>query len=88
MYKCYPEAKRAHLKSGGNFPYLSRADEVNTHLEVQKIRYYFYIIFNFGQIHLLPFQGTRYCAKDPSLIDPDELRAARGEIDLPSTPST
>nr|CAD7428393.1 unnamed protein product [Timema monikensis] len=28
MYKCYPTAKLAHLKSGGNFPYLSRSDEV------------------------------------------------------------
>ena len=34
MYKCYPEAKRAHLKSGGNFPYLARSEDVNTHLEV------------------------------------------------------
>ena len=33
MYKCYPNAKRAHLKSGGNFPYLSRADEVNLYLQ-------------------------------------------------------
>uniref|UniRef100_A0A1I8J7W8 Maspardin n=1 Tax=Macrostomum lignano TaxID=282301 RepID=A0A1I8J7W8_9PLAT len=32
-YKCYPDAKRAHLKSGGNFPYLSRASEVNLHLQ-------------------------------------------------------
>lgn len=28
----YPNAKLAHLKSGGNFPYLSRSDEVNLHL--------------------------------------------------------
>uniref|UniRef100_A0A1I8GDC3 Maspardin n=1 Tax=Macrostomum lignano TaxID=282301 RepID=A0A1I8GDC3_9PLAT len=28
-YKCYPDAKRAHLKSGGNFPYLSRASEIH-----------------------------------------------------------
>ena len=34
MYKCYPSAKLAHLKSGGNFPYLSRSDEVNLHLQV------------------------------------------------------
>lgn len=33
-YKCYPDAKMAHLKSGGNFPYLSRSDEVNLHLQV------------------------------------------------------
>ena len=34
MYKCYPEARRAHLKNGGNFPYLSRAEEVNVYLQV------------------------------------------------------
>lgn len=34
MYKCYPNAKLAHLKSGGNFPYLSRSVEVNLHLQV------------------------------------------------------
>lgn len=34
LYKMYPNAKRAHLKTGGNFPYLSRADEVNMHLFV------------------------------------------------------
>ncbi|XP_045452475.1 maspardin-like [Melitaea cinxia] len=32
LYKSYPQAKLAHLKSGGNFPYLSRSDEVNLHL--------------------------------------------------------
>jgi hypothetical protein len=35
-------------------------------------------------IHLLPFQGTRYCAKDVSLIDPDEIKAAKGELDVPN----
>ena len=34
LYKCYPQAKLAHLKSGGNFPYLSRSDEVNLHIQV------------------------------------------------------
>ncbi|XP_058805403.1 maspardin-like [Phymastichus coffea] len=46
MYKCYPKAKLAHLKSGGNFPYLSRSAEVNLHL----------------QIHLRQFDGTEYAA--------------------------
>jgi len=32
VYKCYPQAKLAHLKTGGNFPFLSRKDEVNMHL--------------------------------------------------------
>ncbi|ELT96510.1 hypothetical protein CAPTEDRAFT_228609 [Capitella teleta] len=44
VYKCYPNAKRASLKTGGNFPYLSRADEVNMHL----------------RIHLRSFLNTRY----------------------------
>lgn len=35
MYKCYPDAKRAHLKSGGNFPYLSRSGEVNLMIQVR-----------------------------------------------------
>jgi len=68
MYKCYPDAKRAHLKSGGNFPYLSRSSEVNLML----------------QIHLMTFQGTRYCAKDPTLVSPDEIKAARGELQRPN----
>lgn len=38
IYKEYPDAKLAQLKSGGNFPYLSRSDEVNLHLQV-KIKY-------------------------------------------------
>jgi maspardin len=67
MYKCYPDAKRAHLKSGGNFPYLSRSTEVDLMI----------------QIHLMTFQGTRYCAKDPSLVHPDEIKAARGELEPP-----
>lgn len=33
-YKFYPDAKLAHLKSGGNFPYLSRSEEVNLHLHI------------------------------------------------------
>ena len=34
MYKCYPDAHRAHLKSGGNFPFLSRSVDVNIFLQV------------------------------------------------------
>ncbi|ESO87578.1 hypothetical protein LOTGIDRAFT_166459 [Lottia gigantea] len=33
MMKCYPDAVRASLKSGGNFPYLSRSGEVNVFLQ-------------------------------------------------------
>ena len=35
------------------------------------------------QIHLMTFQGTRYCAKDPSLVTADEVKAARGELEPP-----
>ncbi|XP_025077563.1 maspardin-like [Pomacea canaliculata] len=48
MYKCYPEARRAHLKSGGNFPYLSRSADVNVML----------------QIHLRKFDLGPYCARE------------------------
>ena len=34
MYKCYPNAKRAHLKSGGNFPYLSKSLDANIFIQV------------------------------------------------------
>lgn len=47
LVQLYPHAKRATLKSGGNFPYLSRADEVTMHL----------------QIHLRAFESTPYSAK-------------------------
>lgn len=30
----YPGARRALLKTGGDFPFLSRADEVNLHAQV------------------------------------------------------
>ncbi|GAB6031233.1 hypothetical protein CHUAL_009045 [Chamberlinius hualienensis] len=46
LYKSYPVAKLAHLKSGGNFPYLSRPDEFNLHL----------------QVHLRKFAATRFSA--------------------------
>ncbi|KAJ1530459.1 hypothetical protein ONE63_005359 [Megalurothrips usitatus] len=54
LYKCYPSARLAHLKSGGNFPYLSRSDQVNVYL----------------QIHLRGFQGTVLSPYDASAEDP------------------
>lgn len=35
MYKLYPNARRAHLKTGGNFPYLCRSAEVNLYIQVE-----------------------------------------------------
>lgn len=51
MYKSYPNARLAHLKSGANFPYLSRAAEVNLYL----------------QIHLRQFCDTKYSAMEPEM---------------------
>lgn len=48
IIKLYPEARVAHVKDGGDFPYLSRSQEVNMFLK----------------LHLRPFQGTRYSAGD------------------------
>lgn len=57
MYKCYPNAKRAHLKSGGNFPYLSRSVEVNV----------------FIQVHLQKYEGTKYSAKEEVDVDASDI---------------
>eukprot|EP00041_Stephanoeca_diplocostata_P009024 m.136658 g.136658 ORF g.136658 m.136658 type:complete len:295 (-) comp17578_c0_seq2:270-1154(-) len=46
--KCYPEAKVAHLRSGGTFPYLSNDQELNMYIKV----------------HLRAFSQTRYTAGD------------------------
>lgn len=34
VYKFYPGSKQALLKDGGDFPFLSRSDEVNMYIEV------------------------------------------------------
>ncbi|XP_023568416.1 maspardin [Octodon degus] len=66
MYKLYPNAQRAHLKSGSNFPYLCRSAEVNLYV----------------QIHLLQFHGTKYAAIDPSMVSAEELEVQKGNLSL------
>uniref|UniRef100_A0A8C7BEF0 Maspardin n=1 Tax=Neovison vison TaxID=452646 RepID=A0A8C7BEF0_NEOVI len=66
MYKLYPNARRAHLKTGGNFPYLCRSAEVNLYV----------------QIHLLQFHGTKYAAIDPSMVSAEELEVQKGSLSL------
>ena len=39
LIRSYPNASLAHLKSGGNFPYLSRSDEVNLHIQIHILRF-------------------------------------------------
>ncbi len=39
VHKLYPKAKKAHLKTGGNFPFLSRAEEVNMHILIHMRNY-------------------------------------------------
>ena len=48
MHRSFPNASMAHLKNGGNFPYLSRSDEVNL----------------FIQIHLRRFANSRLVESD------------------------
>ncbi|CAG9772533.1 unnamed protein product [Ceutorhynchus assimilis] len=53
LYKCYPQAKLAHLKTGGYFPFLSRSAEVNLHL----------------LIHLRQFDNTPLASSEKPLIN-------------------
>lgn len=70
MYKLFPNARRAHLKTGGNFPYLCRSAEVNLYV----------------QIHLRQFHGTRYAAIDPAMVSAEELDVQKGNIQLSEEP--
>ncbi|XP_072516931.1 maspardin isoform X2 [Salminus brasiliensis] len=64
MYKLYPNARRAHLKTGGNFPYLCRSAEVNLYI----------------QIHLRQFHGTRYAAINPAMVSAEELEVQQSSL--------
>ncbi|XP_062417663.1 maspardin isoform X3 [Pungitius pungitius] len=64
MYKLYPNARRAHLKTGGNFPYLCRSAEVNLYI----------------QIHLRQFHGTRYAAISPAMVSAEELEVKESQL--------
>lgn len=68
MYKCYPNAKRAHMKTGGNFPYLSKSLEVNI----------------FIQIHLKVFDETQYSAKEESSNLEEEQQPSKSNADSDS----
>ncbi|XP_077567823.1 maspardin isoform X1 [Stigmatopora nigra] len=61
MYKLFPNAKRAHLKTGGNFPYLCRSADVNLYI----------------QIHLQQFHGTRHAAINPAMVSAEELEVQK-----------
>lgn len=52
LYKMYPNARLAHLKSGGNYPYLSRAEEVNLHLLVHLRQFHHTELVS--SVHFLP----------------------------------
>jgi hypothetical protein len=36
LYKFFPNCKTAEMKTGGNFPFLSRHEEFNLYLQVKK----------------------------------------------------
>ncbi|OTF74685.1 abhydrolase domain-containing protein [Euroglyphus maynei] len=56
MYKMYPKARLAHLKTGGNYPYLSRPEEMNLHLLVH-LRQFNHTEFT-SNINFLPTQQS------------------------------
>ena len=39
LHRSYPDASMAYMKNGGNFPYLSRSEEVNLYLQVHLRRF-------------------------------------------------
>jgi len=63
LYKFYPEAKRAHLKKGGNFPYLSCSEDVNLHI----------------QIHLRPYEGTKHSVCEEVSLFPGVSESSKNQ---------
>lgn len=57
MYKLYPNARRAHLKTGGNFPYLCRSAEVNLYIQVCVC---VHILGLFQNLHSQKFPRLKY----------------------------
>lgn len=49
LYQRYPNSTLATLKSGGDFPFLSRPDEVNLHLQVMDVNSF----YNYLWYHLM-----------------------------------
>lgn len=62
IYDTYPEAKLAHLKSGGNFPYVSKYEEVNLHIKVRRhersLKFRIYESLNFNHNNILHSRFT------------------------------
>jgi len=59
VFKLYPQARQAFLKSGGNFPYLSRPSEINLHIEVHLRHCNYEVIENGEEVHLTPREIAR-----------------------------
>jgi len=71
VVKCYPNAKRGHMKSGGNFPYISRSGEVNLFIE----------------IHLKAFIDTPFMPQDSNIANEYSSNSTEIAIDMLSTSS-
>lgn len=61
IYKFYPHAKLANLKSGGNFPYLSRSDEINLHLQVP-INFLTLLILVVKSAYVILIKNVDFCS--------------------------
>ncbi|XP_071610301.1 maspardin isoform X2 [Heliangelus exortis] len=87
MYKLYPNARRAHLKTGGNFPYLCRSAEVNLYIQsVSPV-----VTTREQQCHLpqsLPLQEMKkiFCLNSPpALITRLHWLSSRGVVNTAKT---
>jgi len=75
LYHRYPEARRAFLKSGGDFPFLSRADEVNLHLLLHLKRV--------GAAHEGPSDDDLYAQQLQEQHEEERTSSSRAPLNLP-----
>ncbi|XP_037495656.1 maspardin isoform X2 [Jatropha curcas] len=80
----YPEARRAYLKTGGDFPFLSRPDEVNLHLQLHLRRVG--VEARPDLVRGIPKDGTggSHSEKENEKEDPDDQPKHRENSESPS----
>ncbi|XP_065858009.1 uncharacterized protein [Euphorbia lathyris] len=80
----YPEARRAYMKSGGDFPFLSRPDEVNLHLQLHMRRVG--VEPRPDLVRGVPKDGTggSYSKKEDKKEDPEDESEDGGNDESPS----
>lgn len=75
VYKFYPEAKIAEMKTGGNFPYLSRPDEMNMLIQVNKV----YCIHSV-KVHIRRVNDLTKVNEDSPIQNEPEIKEGKQEV--------